>query len=106
MYGGMEVWLYTLTPALDEGEWSTSCPSNFAPGERAPGTHWTGNWVAPQSVWMWWGRGTIPASARNQNLSHPAHSPMIIPTDLLWLRKLKRGENVWSEFLVIKHKYN
>jgi hypothetical protein len=27
------------------GEWSTSRPGRFTPGERAPGTHWIGGWV-------------------------------------------------------------
>jgi hypothetical protein len=34
-----------LTSALVEGEWSTSRPGRFTPGERAPGTHWIGGWV-------------------------------------------------------------
>jgi hypothetical protein len=36
-----------LTWAVDGGEWSTSHPGNFNPGERAPGTHWIGGWVGP-----------------------------------------------------------
>jgi hypothetical protein len=34
-----------LTSALVGGEWSTSRPGRFTPGERAPGTHWIGGWV-------------------------------------------------------------
>jgi hypothetical protein len=34
-----------LISALVGGEWSTSRPGRFTPGERAPGTHWTGGWV-------------------------------------------------------------
>jgi hypothetical protein len=34
-----------LTSALDGGEWSTSRPGRFTPGERDPGTHWIGGWV-------------------------------------------------------------
>jgi hypothetical protein len=34
-----------LTLALFGGEWSSSCPSHFIPGERAAGTHWIGGWV-------------------------------------------------------------
>jgi hypothetical protein len=33
-----------LTSALDGGEWSASCP-----GERTPGTHWTGGCVGPRA---------------------------------------------------------
>jgi hypothetical protein len=34
-----------LTLALDGSELSDSCHSRFAPGERAPGTHWIRGWV-------------------------------------------------------------
>jgi hypothetical protein len=37
-----------LTSSLVGGEWSTSRPGRFAPGERAPGTHWIGGWVDPR----------------------------------------------------------
>jgi hypothetical protein len=30
------------TSALAVGEWSASRPGRFTPGERAPGTHWSG----------------------------------------------------------------
>jgi hypothetical protein len=33
-----------LTSALNGGEWSVSHPSDFTPRERAPGTHWIGDW--------------------------------------------------------------
>jgi hypothetical protein len=34
-----------LTSALVGGEWSTSRPGRFTPGERAPGAHWIGGCV-------------------------------------------------------------
>jgi hypothetical protein len=34
-----------LTSALIGGEWSTSRPGRFTPGEIAPRTHWIGGWV-------------------------------------------------------------
>jgi hypothetical protein len=34
-----------LTSALAGGKWSASRPGHFTPGERAPGTLWTGSWV-------------------------------------------------------------
>jgi hypothetical protein len=34
-----------LTSALVGGEWSTSRPGRFTPGERAPGTHWRGGTI-------------------------------------------------------------
>jgi hypothetical protein len=42
--------MYSSTSALDGGEWSASCPSRFAPRERAPDTHWIGGWVGPRTV--------------------------------------------------------
>jgi hypothetical protein len=44
---GVDVWIHIfLTYALVGGEWSTSRPGRFTPGERVPGTHWIGGWVA------------------------------------------------------------
>jgi hypothetical protein len=34
-----------LTSALVGVEWSASRPDRITPGERAPGTHWMGDWV-------------------------------------------------------------
>jgi hypothetical protein len=31
------------------GEWLTSRPSRFSPVERAPGTHYKGDWVGPEA---------------------------------------------------------
>jgi hypothetical protein len=45
-YGGVDVWIHVfLTSALVGGEWTTSRPGRFTPGERAPSTHWIGGWV-------------------------------------------------------------
>jgi hypothetical protein len=47
---GVEVYLHAfLTSALDEGEWSASCPCHFTVREKAPGTHWVGGWVGPRA---------------------------------------------------------
>jgi hypothetical protein len=40
---------YSLTSALDGGEWSVSRPGRFTPREGAPGTHWIGGWVGPKA---------------------------------------------------------
>jgi hypothetical protein len=35
---------------LDLGNsWSASRPYRITPGERAPGTHWLGDWVDPRA---------------------------------------------------------
>jgi hypothetical protein len=49
-YGGVGVYIHiVLTSALVGGEWSASRPGRFTPGEKAPGTHWKGGWVAPRA---------------------------------------------------------
>jgi hypothetical protein len=46
MYGGVDVKIHIfLTLALFVGEWSASRLGRFTPVERAPGTHWIGDWV-------------------------------------------------------------
>jgi hypothetical protein len=55
--GRQEVQPYiSLTSALDGGEWSTSHPRRFTPGERAPDTIWQEAGWTPVSVWTqrWW----------------------------------------------------
>jgi hypothetical protein len=47
----VDVWIHVfLTLALVGGEWSDSRPGRFNSGERAPGTHYGGGWVAPEPV--------------------------------------------------------
>jgi hypothetical protein len=43
----MGEWIF-FTSALAGGEWSTSRPGRFTPGERASATHW--GWVDPRTV--------------------------------------------------------
>jgi hypothetical protein len=45
----MYISTHSLTSALDGGEWSASRPGRFTPRERAPGTHWIGDWVGPRA---------------------------------------------------------
>jgi hypothetical protein len=35
--------------ALVGGEWPTSCPDCFTPGEKALSTHWIGGWLGPRT---------------------------------------------------------
>jgi hypothetical protein len=37
--------MYSLTSALDGGEWSASRSGHFTARERVPSTHWIGGWV-------------------------------------------------------------
>jgi hypothetical protein len=48
--GGVDVCSHIfLTSALVGGEWYASRPGRFIPWERAPGTHWIGDWVGPRA---------------------------------------------------------
>jgi hypothetical protein len=38
-----------LTSAKDRGKWPASRPGGFLPGEKAPGTRWTGGLVGPRT---------------------------------------------------------
>jgi hypothetical protein len=49
-YGGVDVQIHIfLTLILVGGESSASRPGLFTPGERDPGSHWTGDWVDPRA---------------------------------------------------------
>jgi hypothetical protein len=49
-YGRVDVEIHIfLTSALVGGEWSAPRPCRFNPGERNPGTHSIGDWVAPRA---------------------------------------------------------
>jgi hypothetical protein len=70
----MGEWRYTS--ALDGGEWSASCPCNFTPGERVPGTQWLGGWVDPRvgldavekiKILHWW-ESNLGCLARSPSL--------------------------------------
>jgi hypothetical protein len=63
-YCGEEV--YSLTEALDGGEWSASCPGRFTPRERAPGPIGQDAEWAPEPVWKRCRREKFPASAGNR----------------------------------------
>jgi hypothetical protein len=49
MYAVVEVWLHTLTTALDGGEWSGSHLNHFIQGEGTPGMHGIGGCVGPRA---------------------------------------------------------
>jgi hypothetical protein len=52
------------TLALDGGEWSASRPGRaFTPGERTPGTHWTGGWVGSRAGLDTEARGKISSNS-------------------------------------------
>jgi hypothetical protein len=49
-YWGVKIYLHAfLNFTLDIVQRSASSPGRFTPGERIPGTHWTGGWVGPRA---------------------------------------------------------
>jgi hypothetical protein len=49
-YAAVVVEIYVfVTSALVGVEWSASRTGRFTPGEKAPGTQWTGGWVGPRA---------------------------------------------------------
>jgi hypothetical protein len=66
------------TSALDGGEWSASRPGRaFTPGERTPGTHWTGGWVGPRVGLDTEARGKILCSRRESNPDRLVVQPVV-----------------------------
>jgi hypothetical protein len=66
---------HSLTSALDGGEWSASRPSRFTPRERAPCTHWIGDWVGPRAVLEAVVKRKIPSPRRESNPTTPIVQP-------------------------------
>jgi hypothetical protein len=67
------------------------------PEERAPGTHYTGDWVGPRADWTRW-RKKFPASAGNWVPDHPARSPALNHC-ILHLTTLDEAYRLWSSSL-------
>jgi hypothetical protein len=82
----VEVQLHAfLTSALDGGEWSTSRPDRFTPGERAPGTHWIGGWVGSRAVLDAVVKRKIPSPRRESN----PRTPIVQPVTTLKIKSLR-----------------
>jgi hypothetical protein len=67
---------HSLTSALDAGEWSASRLGRFTPRERAPGTHWIGDWVGPRAVLNAVVKRNIPSPHRKSNPRTPIIQPV------------------------------
>jgi hypothetical protein len=61
----------TLTSAIDGGEWSASRPGRFTSSEKAPGTHWIGDWVGPRTVLDAVVKRKFPSPRRESNPRTP-----------------------------------
>jgi hypothetical protein len=66
---------YSLTSALDGGEWSAPRRGRFAPRERGPGTHWIGGWMGPRAVLDGVVGEKFPVPAGNRTLETRSSSP-------------------------------
>jgi hypothetical protein len=65
---------WTLTSAIDGGEWSASRLCYFCPWERALGTHWIEGWVDPR-VLLDAVKKIKTLYCRESNPGRPASSP-------------------------------
>jgi hypothetical protein len=61
---------------LDGDEWSASHPGRFTVTEKAPGTHWIGDWVGRKSVLDTVVEGKIPSPRRESNPRTPIVKPI------------------------------
>jgi hypothetical protein len=68
--------MHSLTSALDEGEWTASRPGHFTPKERAPITHWIGDWVGPRAVLDAVVKRKIPNPRQESNPRTPIVHPV------------------------------
>jgi hypothetical protein len=65
-----------FTSALDAGQWLASYPGRITPTERAPGTHWKGDWVGTRDVLGAAVKRKIPRPRREWNPRTPIVQPV------------------------------
>jgi hypothetical protein len=92
--GRVDLWIHVfLSSALVGGEWSASRPCHLIPGERAPGTHWTGAWVGPTAgvedmdKWKFLtllGLELRPLNCNSRKL-HECASSIVFGTNCFWV---------------------
>jgi hypothetical protein len=76
--GGVEVHFHAFfTSELDGGEWSAWLMGWFTSRERAPGTHWIGDWVGSRAGLDAVVSRRILSPYRDSNPDHAAHSPAL-----------------------------
>jgi hypothetical protein len=74
--GGEEVWLLLIHDLGTRWGWvvSVTPQPRFTPGERTPGTHWTGGWMGPRAGLDTEARGKFICPCRGSNPGRPARS--------------------------------
>jgi hypothetical protein len=108
-YGTAEVWLcILLISALDGVERLASCPGSFIHWERAHGTHWLGDWVAPRTgLDTGENKEMLPLPGiRPCFLSHPSHILDFILTELSQLHKTNESQKQFSYQTACSQFYN
>jgi hypothetical protein len=81
---------YSLTSALDGGEWSASRTGRSTPRESAPVTHWIRGWVGPRAVLDAVVKRKIHNSCRDSNPWSSSPWPSAIP--------LSYHGSIWQKF--------
>jgi len=71
--------VYSLTSAIDGGEWTASRSSRFTTRERAPGTHWIRGWVGPRACLDAVVKRKIPSPCRDSNSRASSAIPLSYP---------------------------
>jgi hypothetical protein len=88
-YGGVDIQTQvSLTSALVVGEWSASHPGRFIPGDKSPGIHWIGSWVAPRASLDDVEKILGPTGTQTTTPRSSSPQPVAIPTELSRLSNL------------------
>jgi hypothetical protein len=75
-YGGAGV-RGDIAPTYSHPRWVSDTPRpRFTPGDRTPGTHWTGDWVGPRAGLDTPARRKILYLCRGSNLDRPVVQPI------------------------------
>ena len=73
--GWVEVWLYfSMTVALEGGEWSAARPGRTLPPQERPGTHFIGGWVGPRAG-LGRAENLVPTGIRSRTVQPVAQLP-------------------------------
>jgi hypothetical protein len=89
---------YSLTSALDGGEWSASRPAALPAGKKAPGTHGIGGWVGPRAILDAVVKRKIPSPRRESNRRTPIVQPVAKRYTDIYLTDINQTWRPWTAF--------